>query len=160
MRSDLQKEGSRVVFGVMTSGSRKNSKNDTKEKQVAEIKSKVLKTRKPPIPLVRTLAQKDKSKSSKPTSRDAPMSNKIVKDSVGVDENVSPKTKDVIEDASALDLPTDAPRGTLTSKAISQRLNKGKVAAGGRKATKVEVKEKSTSETEPRRSNRRIQPLD
>ncbi|XP_024996031.1 uncharacterized protein LOC112529161 isoform X2 [Cynara cardunculus var. scolymus] len=140
------------------SGSRNNSKNDAKEKQVAEIKSKVLKSRKPPIPSIRTLAQKDKSKSSKPTSRDAVLSSKTIKDSVNVDENVSPKAKYVIEDSSASALPSDPPKGTLTSKAITQRLNKGKVAAGGSKATKVEVKEKSTSESEPRRSNRRIQP--
>ena len=133
-------------------GSRNNSKNDAKEKQVAEVKSKVLKTRKPPIPSLRTLAQKDKSRSLKSTSRDADavMSGKTVKDSVGVDENVSPpKTDDLTEDPS---------KGNLTSKVISQRLNRGKAAAGVSKAAKVEEKEKSASESEPRRSNRRIQP--
>lgn len=175
MKSSLQKEQSRVVFGVpkpgkkqkfmdvsmhyvadrsnknntsndpvkLTSylmpqasaprGSRNYSKNDAKEKQAAEVKSKVVKSRKPPVPTVKMLAQKEKLKPSKP---DAFMS----------DENLS-----------GHQIPEDA-KETSTSKAVFQHLNRGKAAPADWKATKVEVKEKSTSEIEPRRSNRRIQP--
>lgn len=109
-------------------GSENSSKTDAKEKQVAEVKSKVIKSRKPPIPSFKTLTQKDKSKPSKPTSSDAFTSDDL-------NSSDSRETK-----------------GTLTSRAA------GKTAAADGKTTKVGVEDKSTSETEPRRSVRRIQP--
>lgn len=191
MKSGMQKERSRVVFGVpkpgkkqkfvnvsthyvadgsntnnttndsdkvtshsMPRGSKDDSKNDAKEKQVAEVKSKVHKPRKPPIPLLRPLALKDKSKTSKSTSNEASLSDKNVKDSVGADENFSGHHSRMDFGSSN----TEDAEEPLTSKAIPQRLNKRKVAPGDRKTAKVEVKDNSTSEVEPRRSNRKIQP--
>nr|XP_043629574.1 mucin-17 isoform X2 [Erigeron canadensis] len=178
MKSSIQKDRSRVVFGVpkpgkkqkfmdvsthyvpnysvkpashmMSRGSKDDSKNDAKEKQVAEVKSK----RKPPIPSVRPLAQKDKSKTSKHMSRDAILTDKVVKDSLRVDENLLGHQNQVDFVPSS---DTEDGRATSTSKA-SQRLNKRKIAPGDRKENKVEVRDISTSELEPRRSNRRIQP--
>ncbi|XP_076886811.1 protein SWOLLEN 1-like [Bidens hawaiensis] len=87
-RSGLLREQSRVVFGVPKPGKNQKfmdvnthsvadknnqnnmsraSKNNVKEKQVDEVKSKVIKTRKPPIPSFKTLARESKSKPSKPT---------------------------------------------------------------------------------------------
>ncbi|PWA57180.1 Agenet-like domain-containing protein [Artemisia annua] len=109
-----------------------NLKDNGEEKQV-EVKSKTLKPRKPPVPSVRSLAQKDRSKSSKSTSRDA----------ISANENFSSNTEDA--------------KGT-SSKAGSQRSNKAITTPGDRKAMKVEVKEQPTSEVEIRRSNRKIQP--
>ncbi|KAJ0945501.1 putative transcription factor interactor and regulator C3H-WRC/GRF family [Helianthus annuus] len=108
-------------------GSKNNSKTEAKEKQVAEVKPKVIKTRKPPVPSVKTLTQKDKSKGSKPTSHDAFTS----------DENLSGQPNRMDVDSSN----TEDAKETSTSK-----------------ATKVEFEDKSTSEIEPRRSVRRIQP--
>ncbi|MFS7924170.1 hypothetical protein Hanom_Chr03g00269501 [Helianthus anomalus] len=107
--------------------SKNNSKTEAKEKQVAEVKPKVIKTRKPPVPSVKTLTQKDKSKGSKPTSHDAFTSV----------ENLSGQPNRMDVDSSN----TEDAKETSTSK-----------------ATKVEVEDKSTSEIEPRRSVRRIQP--
>lgn len=133
-KSGLQKKQSRVVFGVPQPGKtqkfmdvsthrvddKTNNKNkpkgnpkiDAKEKQVAEVKSKVTKTRKPPVPSIKSLTQKDKPK---PASH--------------ADENLSGEQNMMDVDSSNTD---DA------------------------KETKVE--DKPTSETEPRRSVRRIQP--
>nr|GEV65567.1 hypothetical protein [Tanacetum cinerariifolium] len=111
-----------------------NLKNDAEEKQVAEVKSKTQRPRKPPVPSVRSLALKDRSKSSKSTSHDA----------ISADENLSSNTEDA--------------KGTSSSKAVYHRLNKAITAQGDRKAMKGEVKEQPTSEVEIRRSNRKIQP--
>ncbi|GJT97362.1 agenet domain-containing protein [Tanacetum coccineum] len=111
-----------------------NLKNDAEEKQVAEVKSKTQRPRKPPVPSVRSLAQKDRSKSSKSTSHDA----------ISADENLSSNNEDA--------------KGTSSSKAVYHRLNKAITAPGDRKAMKGEVKEQPTSEVEIRRSNRKIQP--
>ncbi|KAI3756524.1 hypothetical protein L1987_56345 [Smallanthus sonchifolius] len=120
-------------------GSESTSKPDVKEKQVAEVKPKVMKSRKPPIPSVKTLTQKDKSKPSKPTSHDAFTSDGILTDQPKRMDFDSHNTEDAKE--------------TSASKAV------GKTAAADWKATKVEVEDKSTSEIEqPRRSVRRIQP--
>ncbi|KAI3828893.1 hypothetical protein L1987_03004 [Smallanthus sonchifolius] len=182
-RSGLQRERSRVVFGVPkpgkqqkfmdvsthcvagrndksnvtndsvklinklmpqapgSRGSKNSSENDAKEKQVPEVKSKVIKSTKLPIPSFKTLTQKDKLKPSKPTSHDAYLS----------DENFSGQLNMMDFDSSN---PEDVKK-TSTSKAV------GKTASADRKATKVAVKvnvNKSTSEVEPRRSIRRIQP--
>lgn len=123
-------------------GSKNNSKSDVKEKPAVEIKPKALKSRKPPVPSVRSLAQKEK----KPSKTASP-------DSVSVDENLYQNQIDFGSSSN-----TEDAKETSTSKGISQRLNKGKIARVDRNATKVEAKEKSTSEAEIRRSNRRIQP--
>lgn len=185
MRSGFQKERSRVVFGVpkpgkkqkfmdvskhyVGDGSSKNNNNNTttninplrkiftnesKEKQIAEAKSKPLKTtRKPPIPtIVRTLAQKDKSKPS------------VSDKNVSADENMpGQQQKDIgfgSSSSSSKDAPLNTPKQSSTSKkvVVSERLNKRKIPSGNDKSTKLEVKENLTSESEPRRSNRKIQP--
>lgn len=178
IRGGLQKERSRVVFGVpkpgkkqkfmdvsrhyVGDGSNKNNNNnnnnppnnsvkkifvnDSKEKQVAEVsKSKPPpKFRKPPVPtLARTLSQKDKPKSS--------VSEKTVKDSVSGDGNLPGQQNETGVN--------DTPKQISSSKVVSEhRLNKRKIPSGNLKASKVEVKENLTSESEPRRSNRKIQP--
>ncbi|XP_076953149.1 protein SWOLLEN 1-like isoform X1 [Bidens hawaiensis] len=143
-KSGLQKKQSRVVFGVPQPGKTQkfmdvsthrvddkthssnnnkpkvNPKIDAKEKQVAEVKSKVTKTRKPPVPSIKSLTQKDKSKPAKPASHD---------------ENLSGEPNMMDVDSSN----TEDAKETATLK-----------------GTKVE--DKPTSETEPRRSVRRIQP--
>ncbi|KAL4565659.1 hypothetical protein LXL04_029762 [Taraxacum kok-saghyz] len=171
IRGGLQKERSRVVFGVpkpgkkqkfmdvsrhyVGDGSNKNSNNtnnsnppnnsvkkifvnDSKEKQVAEVsKSKPPpKFRKPPVPtLARTLPQKDKPKPS------------VSEKSVSGDGNLPGQQND------------DTPKQSSSSRVVSEhRLNKRKIPSGNLKASKVEVKENLTSESEPRRSNRKIQP--
>ncbi|XP_071734617.1 putative F-box/LRR-repeat protein At5g38386 [Rutidosis leptorrhynchoides] len=61
-----------------TSAKENDSKDDVKGKQVAEVKSKIRQPRKPPIPLIRPLSLKDKSKTSKFTSHEASLSDKNV----------------------------------------------------------------------------------
>jgi hypothetical protein len=167
MKSGLQREQSRVVFGVPKPGKKqkfmdvsthrvadrndensipndsvelvnnlksqagraRGSKNNAKEKQVAEVNSKVNKTRKPPIPSFKALTRKDKSIPSKPTPRDAFFS----------DENLPGQANMMDFDSSNAE---DA-KETSTAKAV------GQTAAADRK---------STSGVEPRRSIRRIQP--
>ncbi|KAI3689697.1 hypothetical protein L2E82_47663 [Cichorium intybus] len=167
MRSGLQqKERSRVFFGVPKPGknqkfmdvskhyvgdaSNKNNNNsvkkdfinDSKEKEVVEMKSKAPKfRRKPPVPcVVRTVAHKDKSKN--------------VKDSVTADEKLAGQQNDLGVGSSSNDVPLNTPKQSSSS----QRLNKRKIPPGNGKPTTVEVKETLTSESEPRRSNRKIQP--
>ncbi|KAI7730219.1 hypothetical protein M8C21_023056 [Ambrosia artemisiifolia] len=121
-------------------GSKSNPKNDAKEKQVAEVKSKAIKSRKPPVPSFKTLTQKDKLKPSKSTSHDVFTS----------DENLSDQpSKMEVESSNKEDA-----KETSTSKATEV----GEAAATDKKAAKVEVEDKSISEMEPRRSVRRIQP--
>ncbi|KAK9059229.1 hypothetical protein SSX86_021848 [Deinandra increscens subsp. villosa] len=110
-------------------GAERNSKSDAKEKQVAEVKPKVTKSRKPPVPSFKTLAQKDKLKPSKPTSHNASTSDEV--------------------------LPGQSNRKNFDS---SNTEGAKEFAAADKKTTNIEVKEKSSSETEPRRSVRRIQP--
>ncbi|XP_024984960.1 uncharacterized protein LOC112520708 isoform X2 [Cynara cardunculus var. scolymus] len=205
MKSGLQKEGPRVIFGVpkpgkkqkfmdvskhyVADGSNKNkathdsvkftrylipqapgsrgwknnSRSDTKERQVAETKPRMLKPRKPPIPSGRTLT------SSKSTIRDTNTINKTGQDSGSDNENQSGYQNQIefgssskIEDApgnadfvSSLPIPSKPPKGVSTSNK-SERLHKRKFAPAGGKPTKVE---KSFPElVEPRRSNRKIQP--
>ncbi|XP_071690052.1 uncharacterized protein [Rutidosis leptorrhynchoides] len=173
-----QKERSRVVFGVPKPGKKQkfvnvsthyvadgsninntpndsdkvHSKNDTKEKQVAAVKSKIHQPRKPPIPSLRPVTSKDKSKTNNATSHEASLSDKNVPGSVGDDENISGHENRMDLGSSSNTEDVEKP---LTSKA---RLNKRKVAHVERKTTKIEVKDKSTSEAEPRRSVRKIQP--
>ncbi|KAI3689695.1 hypothetical protein L2E82_47661 [Cichorium intybus] len=166
MRSGLQrKERSGVVFGVPKPGKKqkfmdvskhyvgdtsiknnnnsikKNFTNDSKEKEVTEFKSKAPKFRKPPVPsVVRTVTHKDKSKN--------------VKDSITVDEKMPGQQNELRIGSSSNDVPLNTPKQSSSS----QRLNKRKIPPGNGKPTKVEVIETLTSEDEPRRSNRKIQP--
>ncbi|KAL8196187.1 hypothetical protein R6Q57_025187 [Mikania cordata] len=108
-------------------GSDNNSKTVVKEKQVVEVKPKAIKSRKPPIPSVKMLTQKDKSKPSKLTSHDT---SAVI---LSGQPNKMDANSSNIEDAE-------------------------ENAVADRKAAKIEVKDRSTSEAEPRRSVRRIQP--
>ncbi|KAI3689696.1 hypothetical protein L2E82_47662 [Cichorium intybus] len=145
MRSGLlQKERSRVFFGVPKPG--KNQKfMDVSKHYVADTSNQnnnnsVKKIfRKPPIPsVVRTAAHKEKSKN--------------VKDFVTVDEKLARQQNELGVGSSSNDVPSNTPKQS------SQRLNKRKFQPGNGKVTKVEVKETLTSDSEPRRSNRKIQP--
>ncbi|KVH95523.1 Agenet-like domain-containing protein [Cynara cardunculus var. scolymus] len=192
MRSGLQKEGARVIFGVpkpgkkqkfmdvskhyVADGSKKNntandpikfarylkpqapgahgwklnSRNDARETQVAETKSR-LKSRKPPVPSFRTLTQKDNNPKS--TTRDSEMTDKS-------DSDVE-KQKEFVSSSNTKGPALDVPKKdfSFTSIPKSEHLNKGKLVPAEGKTAKVEVKEKSIPEViEPRRSNRRIQP--
>ncbi|XP_071727710.1 uncharacterized protein [Rutidosis leptorrhynchoides] len=174
MKTGIQKERSRVVFGIPKPGKKQKfvnvsthyvadandsdkitsystpcgSKEDSKH--VAEVKSKFHMPRKPPIPLLRPINLKDKSKASKSMSHDASSSDTNDKDSnFACHRNRMDFGSSNTEDAEE----------PSTSKSVSQRLNKRKVATpGDRKTTNVEVKDKFTSEVEPRRSHRKIQP--
>ncbi|KAI3727454.1 hypothetical protein L6452_16068 [Arctium lappa] len=133
-----------------------NSRNDVRENQVAETKSR-LKSRKPPVPSFRTLTQKDNN--AKSTTRDSEMTDKsedIVSDAENQTEfGSSSNTVDVSKG------PLHAPKKAFSFTSIpkSEHLNKGKLVPAEGKTAKVEVKDKTVPEViEPRRSNRRIQP--
>ncbi|XP_059657578.1 uncharacterized protein LOC132304075 isoform X2 [Cornus florida] len=224
LRSGLQKEGSKVIFGVPKPGKKrkfmdvskhydterssnndesndsvkfgkclmpqvsdshgwkKDSKIDFKEKQEAESKPKVVKSRKPPSVPGRTSSQKDKFMTS--ARSDGTMTDHVMKDSNSNDEHESGQRNlrgfrsfsnseeaDAEEGQtlfSSLALPSDVSSKKLpASNAKSERLNKGKLAASGGKFGKSEVKDKvyngNMGKTipevvEPRRTTRRIQP--
>ncbi|KAI7742706.1 hypothetical protein M8C21_020713 [Ambrosia artemisiifolia] len=110
-------------------GWKNSSRNDPKEKQVADAKPQMLKSRKPPVPTLRAL-------SSKSTT------NKSNLDSVSDGEHQSGQQIQMEHGSSS----------SIEDK--PERLNKRKFAP-----TKAPKVEKSLSEVgEPRRSNRRIQP--
>lgn len=155
---------------LMPQGSRgsKNtsSKIDTKEKQTTELKSKALRSGKPPVVSGRTLPQKDNLL----TSVNVNISGRTVKNSISNEENESGQQKSMEFESSSnaevgemvfssKSLPSYAPKRLPSAKARSERMNKGKFVSGGGKSTRVEVKERSVPDVvEPRRSNRRIQP--
>ncbi|KAA8522217.1 hypothetical protein F0562_012890 [Nyssa sinensis] len=224
-RTGLQKEGSKVIFGVPKPGKKRkfmevskhyiaektsknnesndsvkfakylmpqgsgsrgwknNSKIDSKEKQAAQSKPKVLKSGKPQSISGRTITQKDKvltSAASSPT--DGTVTRHLVKDSVSNYENES-EQQNLMEFGSfsnaegaavgpilfsSLAFPSDAPsKKTSTSNAKSERMSKGNIEPSGGKFPKIEAKDKIYNDNqgkiipdnvEPRRSNRRIQP--
>ncbi|KAM7494072.1 hypothetical protein LguiB_028681 [Lonicera macranthoides] len=159
---------------LMPQGSRgsKNtsSKIDTKEKQATELKSKALRSGKPPVVSGRTLPQKDNLL----TSVNANISGRTVKNSISNEENEPGQQKSMEFESSSnaevgemvfssKPLPSYAPKRLPSAKARSERMNKGKFLLGGGKPTRVEVKERSVPDVvpdivEPRRSNRKIQP--
>ncbi|KAI3468962.1 hypothetical protein Pfo_025625 [Paulownia fortunei] len=215
MRSGLEKEGSKVVFGVPKPGKKRkfmevskhyisdrsaktnvpndsvklskflmpqgsgsrgfknNSKLDFKEKQVAESRTRALKSGKPPSIPSRTLARKDELTSSRPNARDASVSDHIVKGSISNDENESgeqnlaefgsfsnvEETSGATMVFSSQALPVENRKKAATRNTKSERLNQGKLAPASGKLAKNEANEKLISDvSEPRRSNRRIQP--
>lgn len=204
MRSGLEKEGSRVVFGVPKPGkkrkfmevskhyvsdriSKTNVPNDSvklskflmpqgsgsrgfkttsKEKQVADSKPRPPKSAKPPSIPSRTLVRRDDSASTRSNARTA-SSDHIAKESTSNDENESSEQNLAEVDEAgqgAMVFSSQAPMQETRKKAVrntkSDRLNQGKLAPpASRKSAKDEATEKPISETsEPRRSNRRIQP--
>ncbi|XP_057786980.1 uncharacterized protein LOC131004346 isoform X4 [Salvia miltiorrhiza] len=203
MRSGLEKEGSRVVFGVPKPGkkrkfmevskhyvsdriSKTNVPNDSvklskflipqgsgsrgfkstsKDKQVADSKTRPLKSGKPPSIPSRTLERRDDSASTRSNARTA-SSDHIAKESTSNDENESSEQNIAeVEEAAqgAMVFTSQAPSQEIRKKAVrstkSERLNQGKLAPASRKSAKEEATEKLISEvSEPRRSNRRIQP--
>ncbi|KAK6157966.1 hypothetical protein DH2020_005280 [Rehmannia glutinosa] len=214
MRSGVEKEGSRVVFGVPKPGKKRkfmevskhyvsdripktnvpndsvklakflapqgsgsrvfknNSKPDLKGKQVAESRPRALKSGKPPSIPSRTLARKDDSTSSQPNARNAAVSD-TAKGSISNDENESSEQNltesgsfSNVEETSggtmvfsAQARPQENRKRTATRNIRSGRLNQGKLAPASGKSAKNEANENSIAETsEPRRSNRRIQP--
>ncbi|XP_019150251.1 PREDICTED: uncharacterized protein LOC109147069 isoform X2 [Ipomoea nil] len=210
MRSGLQKEGSKVVFGVPKPGKKRkfmdvskhyvsswgmkdttandsaklakyvmpqgsgvggwknNSKTNPKEKEVAEFKSRPPKSRKPPSS---SRTSKDNSLTSNPSaSGDATSTDHVVKDTMSYDKNESAQSDFVkcnsnVEEAaeghmqfSSEDLQAESTKKVSTSTNKSEKVNAGNVAPASGKSTKVEVDKSIPEVTEPRRSNRRIQP--
>lgn len=188
MKSSMQKEGPRVVFGVPKPGKKQKFmdvskhyvadvtkkintphdsikftkylipqapgsrgwKNSSREKPDIETKSRVVKSRKPPVPARRPLTF------PKSTTHKNNLINKASLDSVSDSENQSDHQNQMdigsssnIEDA--LSIPAEPQK-----KGISMRSNKRKFTPTSGKAAKVE---KSLPEVvDPRRSNRKIQP--
>ncbi|XP_042054604.1 uncharacterized protein LOC121799344 isoform X1 [Salvia splendens] len=203
MRSGLEKEGSKVVFGVPKPGkkrkfmevskhyvsdriSKTNVPNDSaklskflmpqgsgsrgfkgtsKEKQVADSKIRPPKSGKPPSVPSRTLVRRDDSTSTRSNARTT-SSDRISKESMSNDENESSEQNLAeVDEATegAMVFSSQAPSQENRKKAVrntkSERLNQGKLAPASRKIAKDEATEKLISEaSEPRRSNRRIQP--
>ncbi|XP_047948365.1 uncharacterized protein LOC125194276 isoform X3 [Salvia hispanica] len=203
MKSGLEKEGSKVVFGVPKPGkkrkfmevskhyvsdriSKTNVPNDSaklskflmpqgsgsrgfkgtsKEKQVADSKIRPPKSGKPPSVPSRTLARRDDSTSTRSNARTT-SSDHISKESMSNDENESSEQNLAeVDEATqgAMVFSSQAPSEENRKKAVrntkSERLNQGKLAPASRKLAKDEATEKLISEaSEPRRSNRRIQP--
>ncbi|XP_042050195.1 uncharacterized protein LOC121795689 isoform X5 [Salvia splendens] len=203
MRSGLEKEGSKVVFGVPKPGkkrkfmevskhyvsdriSKTNVPNDSaklskflmpqgsgsrgfkgtsKEKQVADSKIRPPKSGKPPSVPSRTLARRDDSTSTRSNARTT-SSDHISKESMSNDENESSEQNLAeVDEATqgAMVFSSQAPSQENLKKAVRnikpERLNQGKLAPASRKLAKDEATEKLISEaSEPRRSNRRIQP--
>lgn len=129
-------------------GWKMDSRSDTKEKQAAEIESRIVKPRKPPIPV---------SKTSKSTiSRDH---NKVIPDShnhgdqPGHQNPVDIGSFSNIQSAPDLASSLGIPKRDSTK---SERSKKRKFAPIGGKPTKVEKSQPELAE--PRRSNRKIQP--
>ncbi|KAL8266456.1 hypothetical protein R6Q59_003800 [Mikania micrantha] len=119
------------------------SKNDVTENQATETKSR-LKSRKPPVPLFRTLTSRD----SERTDVDSVENTSIRQNQTQVGSS-SNKSRDPAKG------PASKKAFTFTSKPKSEPSNRGK----SQLAPKIEAKDKSNSQVnEPRRSNRRIQP--
>ncbi|XP_076961020.1 protein SWOLLEN 1-like [Bidens hawaiensis] len=139
--SGLLREQSRVVFGVPKPGKNQKfmdvnmhcvadknnqnnmshtSKNNVKEKQADEVKSKVIKTRKPPIPSFKTLTQESKSKPSKPT-----------------DENFSGQPNIMDVDSSNAELMKSQNNMSRASKNNSKTTNEKQVDEGKSKVIKT-----------------------
>ncbi|XP_019156001.1 PREDICTED: uncharacterized protein LOC109152804 isoform X4 [Ipomoea nil] len=211
MRSGLQKEGPKVVFGVprpgkkrkfmdvskhydsnrgiktsstneaakyakyvMPTGSgvggwRNNSKTDPREKLIADSRSKALKSRKPPTSS--KILKDNFLKSTSTTSGDATSTDHVAKDIITYEKSESgqsdsvkfgPNAEDVAEDSihfSSEALPAEPSKKASKLKNKPEQLNKLNRAATSGKSIKDEGNDKSNSETsEPRRSNRRIQP--
>lgn len=214
-RTGLQKEGSRVVFGIPKPGkkrkfmevskhyvadkSNKNdepsdsikhlkysvpqgtraSRNDSKEKRVAESKLKGFKPVKQQTAFGRTIPQKNFSSNSVSSSADSAADAAKAKDYSG--HNMSLRKQNT-EEAGSLSNSEGASDGQFVFSAVASsdarpsrkitpsakldRANKGKLAPAARKLGKIEEDKTkqdktvtSTSEgVEPRRSNRRIQP--
>ncbi|KAL2926390.1 Melanoma-associated antigen D1 [Bienertia sinuspersici] len=216
LRTNQQKEGSRVVFGVPKPTGKKRkfmevskhfpasksdkssevrdpvkftkylvpqgaasrswkvpSRNDSKEKRTpAESRPRVLSTRK----AHRNLPQKENSVSSLAQDSDKSM-NHGTEDSVSHDETTSEKSVD--HGSNACEEAAEAPLSSLLSHSLStgskksssshtrsDRLNRGKLVPSGGKLSKIEeeracsvsTSKSSLDNSEPRRSNRRIQP--
>ncbi|KAG8374715.1 hypothetical protein BUALT_Bualt10G0024800 [Buddleja alternifolia] len=192
VRSGLEKERSRVVFGVPKPGkkrkfmevskhyvsdrsaktnlpndsmklakSKNNSKLDFKGKQVAESKPKPLRSGKPPSIPSRTLPRKDDSTSSRPNSRDASVENESGEQNLAEFRSFASveETSRGNMVFSSRALPQDHRKRAAIRNTKSERLNQGKLAPAGGRAAKNEANESLISDvSEPRRSNRRIQP--
>ncbi|XP_031124594.1 uncharacterized protein LOC116027232 isoform X4 [Ipomoea triloba] len=212
MRSGLQKEGPKVVFGVPKPGKKRKfmevskhydsnrgiktssanesakfakygmptgsgvggckntSRTDPKEKLMADSRSKVLKSRKPPTSS--KILKDNFLKSTSTTSGDATTStDHVAKDVITHEKSESgqsdsvkfgPNADGVAEDSihfSSEALPAEPTKKASKLKNKSEQLNKINRAATSGKSIKDEVNDKSNSEiSEPRRSNRRIQP--
>ncbi|KAL6501545.1 hypothetical protein OROGR_026678 [Orobanche gracilis] len=149
-----------------------NPKLDLKNKQVSESRQRAIKSGKPPSIPCRTLSWKDDSTTSRPNARNAVVS-RIGKGSISSDGNESGEqniaefgSSSKVEETSggtmvfsSQALPGDNCKKTGTKNIKSGRFNQGKLAPASGRSSKNETNEKSTSEvSEPRRSNRRIQP--
>ncbi|KAJ0632233.1 putative transcription factor interactor and regulator C3H-WRC/GRF family [Helianthus annuus] len=122
----------------------RGSKNDAMENLAIETKSRLLKSRKPPVPSFRTTTSRDSELSDADSVENA--SSRQNQTQVGLSSN---KRRDPAKG------PPPKKAFTFTSKPKSEQFNRGKLQV----APKVEVKNTSISQVnEPRRSNRKIQP--
>ncbi|GFP81766.1 hypothetical protein PHJA_000319900 [Phtheirospermum japonicum] len=159
--------------GSGSRGFKNKSKLDLKDKQVVESRPRAIKSGKPPsiIPS-RSLARRDDSTSSRHNARSASVSD-TGKGSISNDENESGEQNRAgfgsfsnVEETSggsmvfsSQALPKDNRKKTATRNIKPQRLNQGKLAPASGRSAKNEANETSMSDaSEPRRSNRRIQP--
>ncbi|XP_021757795.1 uncharacterized protein LOC110722805 isoform X1 [Chenopodium quinoa] len=162
-----------VPQGAASRGWKAPSRNDSKEKRTVESKSRVPSTRK----AHRTLSLKENFRST--VTRDVENSmdhGTDVEDSAGHDntsEKLMDHGSDACEDTSEAPLSSLLPHSLSTgskkvpsSNTKSDRLNRGKLGPSGGKLSKIEEDRAYSANTdksnldgsEPRRSNRRIQP--
>ncbi|KAF7810103.1 uncharacterized protein G2W53_036846 [Senna tora] len=211
-RTGLQKEGSRVIFGVPKPGKKRkfmevskhyvadrsnkvndgndsvklanflvpqgsglrgwknSSKNDTKEKRGAESKPKTVKPGKPSA-FGRTVQPKD-NPSANATSHPSDLTEgtEKIKDSASHYKNAS-NSENQVEMASYSATDDGATEGPIlysslasssdassSKRTATSRSSKGKLAPAGGKLSRIEEEKPTNEASEPRRSNRRIQP--
>ncbi|GMJ00410.1 G2484-1 protein [Hibiscus trionum] len=157
------------------------NKIEPKEKRMAVSKPKMLKPGKLPSVSGRSIPQKDDLSNTVASEPDSAVALDVSKseDSISHAENMSGKpnmmefrsfsSSDGAEEGpvlfSSMALSLDAPpKKASASNAKSERINKGKLGPAAGKLAKIEeevfnvISTKTSSDVEPRRSNRRIQP--
>lgn len=160
--------------GAATRGWKVPSRTDSKEKRIVGSKPRIISTRK----ANRTLPQRENFRSTVAQDAESSMDHGIdAEDHVGHDENTSDKSiehgSDACEEAAEAPLSSLLPHSqSTTSKKISStnlktnRLYRGRLLPSGGKLSKIEEDTTYSADTgkstldssEPRRSNRRIQP--
>ncbi|GER25687.1 agenet domain-containing family protein [Striga asiatica] len=161
-------------LGPLGSGSRghkHNSKHDFKDKIAAESRPRSIRSGKPPSVPSRTFMRKDDSTSSRPNVRNAGRSDNG-KDSLSSNDNESVEQNTGEHGSSSKDGGTSGSSMVFSSKArtqdnrkktarrnpISERLNQRRPAAVSGRSDNSENVNSIPEVSEPRRSNRRIQP--
>ncbi|CAA0823134.1 G2484-1 protein [Striga hermonthica] len=161
-------------LGPLGSGSRgykHNSKHDFKDKIVAESRLRSIRSGRPPSVPSRTFVRKDDSNSSRPNARNSGRSDNG-KDSLSSNDNESVEQNTGELGSSSKDGGTSKSSMVFSSKArtqdnrkktarrnpISERLNQRRPAAVSGRSDNNENVNSIPEVSEPRRSNRRIQP--